>query len=278
MHHIVIIAHERFPFDNMRYLLCEIVEIWQQDGLRVSVSNGLGTRVDADLAILHVNLTVVPEEHLAFVRQYPVTINGSVGDISKRRISSNLVRRGDGYQGQVIVKTNNNCRGGCESDIASMGPLFKKYANSLRCRLPWSWRAKLPDYHIFESAGQVPRAVWYNPDLVVEKFLPERSDGLYCLRTWVFLGDKESNSVAYSDQPIVKSDNILRFEKVAEVPDELRQMRRDMAFDFGKFDYAIVNGRVILYDANRTPTMGSLSREKLLPTIRLLAEGIRAYL
>jgi hypothetical protein len=55
-------------------------------------------------------------------------------------------------------------------------------------------------------------------------------------------------------------------------------MRRDMAFDYGKFDYAIVNGRVILYDANRTPTMGSLSREKLLPTIRLLAEGIRAYL
>jgi hypothetical protein len=278
MHHIVIIAHEHFPFDNMRYFLREIVEIWQQDGVRVSVLNGLDTRVDADLAILHVNLTVVPEDYLAFIRRYPVTINGSVMDISKRRISPNLVRRGDGYQGQVIVKTNNNCRGGCESDIASMGSLLKKYANSLRCRLPWSWRAKLPDYHIFESVSQVPRAVWHNHDLVVEKFLPERSDGLYCLRTWVFFGDKESNSIAYSNEPIVKSNNIVRFEKVAEVPDELRQMRRDLAFDYGKFDYAIVNGRVILYDANRTPTMGSLTREKVLPTILLLAEGIRAYL
>ena len=93
---------------------------------------------------------------------------------------------------------------------------MKKNANSLRCRLPRSRRAKLPDHHISESAGQVP--------------------------------------------------------------DELRQMRRDLAFDYGKFDYAIVNGRVILYDTNRTPVMGSLSKEKILPTIRLLAEGIRAYL
>ena len=278
MHHIVILVHRHFTFDNSRYFLSEIIEIWQKEGLRVSVLNGLGTRVDADLAILHVDLTVVPEDYLAFIRQYPVTINGSVTDISKRRISSNLVCRGDGYQGQVVVKTNNNCRGGCESESASRGPLMKKYENSLRSRLPWSWQAKLSDYPIYESVSQVPRAVWHNPDLIVEQFLPERRDGFYCLRTWVFLGDKESNSVSYSDQPIVKSNNILRHEKVAEVPDELRQMRRDLAFDYGKFDYAIVNGRVILYDTNRTPTMGSLSKEKLLPTIRLIAGGIQAYL
>ena len=278
MHHIVILVHRHFTFDNSRYFLSEIIEIWQKEGLRVSVLNGLGTRVDADLAILHVDLTVVPEDYLAFIRQYPVTINGSVTDISKRRISSNLVCRGDGYQGQVVVKTNNNCRGGCESESASRGPLLKKYTNSLRSRLPWSWQAKLSDYPIYESVSQVPRAVWHNPDLIVEQFLPERRDGFYCLRTWVFLGDKESNSVSYSDQPIVKSNNILRYEKVAEVPDELRQMRRDLAFDYGKFDYAIVNGRVILYDTNRTPTMGSLSKEKLLPTIRLIAGGIQAYL
>jgi len=278
MHHIVILVHRHFTFDNSRYFLSEIIEIWQKEGLRVSVLNGLGTRVDADLAILHVDLTVVPEDYLAFIRQYPVTINGSVTDISKRRISSNLVCRGDGYQGQVVVKTNNNCRGGCESETASRGTLLKKYTNSLRSRLPWSWQAKLSDYPIYESVSQVPRAVWHNPDLIVEQFLPERRDGFYCLRTWVFLGDKESNSVSYSDQPIVKSNNILRHEKVAEVPDELRQMRRDLAFDYGKFDYAIVNGRVILYDTNRTPTMGSLSKEKLLPTIRLIAGGIQAYL
>jgi len=278
MHHIAIIVHKHFPFDNIRYLLREIAEIWQNDRLRVSVLNGPDNYVDADLAILHVNMTVAPEDYLEFIRRYPVTINSSIRDISKRRISSNLVRRGDGYRGQIVVKTNNNCRGACDSENAAKGPLLKKYTNSLRCRLPWSWRAKLSEYPIFESADQVPRAVWHNPDLVVEKFLPERSNGFYCLRTWVFLGDKETNSIAYSNEPIVKSYNIVRFEKGVEIPDELRKMRRDMAFDYGKFDYAIVDGRVILYDANWTPSLGSLSREQLLPNILLLAEGIRAYL
>jgi hypothetical protein len=278
MHHIVILVHRYFPFDNSLYFLREIAEIWRKEGLRVSVLYGLGTRADADLAILHVDMTVVPEDYLAFIRQYPVTINGSVMDISKRRISSNLVCRGDGYKGQVIVKTNNNCRGGGEAKIAKRGPLLQKYAYSLRNKLPWSWRAKLSDYPILESVSQVPRAVWHNPDLVVEQFLPERRDGFYCLRTWFFFGDKETNSLSYSDHPIVKFNNVLRREKVAEVPDELRQMRRGLGFDFGKFDYAIVNGRVVLYDANWTPTLGSFSKEQVLPRIRLLAEGIWAYL
>ena len=72
MYHIVILSHRLFPFDSMRYFLREIVEIWQQEGLRVSVLNGLDTHVDADLAILHINLTVVPEDYLAFIRRYPV--------------------------------------------------------------------------------------------------------------------------------------------------------------------------------------------------------------
>ena len=62
------------------------------------------------------------------------------------------------------------------------------------------------------------------------------------------------------------------------LPEELRQMRRDLDFDFGKFDYAIVNGRIVLYNANRTPTPGNFPQEHFLPGIRLLAEGIRAYL
>jgi hypothetical protein len=280
MHHIVILLHRHDTFDNPRYFLHETAEIWREKGLRVSVLYGPGPRVDADLAILHVNLTVVPDDYLAFVRQYPAVINGSVTDISKRLISTNLVCRGDGYQGQVIVKTNRNSGGCPEARLVKKGPLLRRCAHSLRKRLPWSCQSRLSvsDYHIFESVSQVPRVVWHNPDLVVERFLPECHDGFYCLRTWVFLGDRETNSLSYSDQPIVKSSNVLRRETVAEVPDELRQMRRHLGFDFGKFDYAIVNGRAILYDANRTPTLGNFPKEQFLPNIRLLAEGIRAYL
>ncbi len=55
-------------------------------------------------------------------------------------------------------------------------------------------------------------------------------------------------------------------------------MRKDLGFDFGKFDYAIVDGRVVLYDVNRTPNLGNLPKEQKPPNTRLLAEGIRAYL
>ncbi len=278
MRHIVILLHKQFTFDTSHYFLRDIAEIWQEDGFRVSVLHGPGPRVDADLAILHVNLTVVPDDYLAFVRQYPVTINGLVTDISKRRISTNLVCSNDDYQGQVIVKTNWNCRGGSEARLAKKGPLLRRYSHSLRNKLPWSWRTKLSDYPVFESVRQVPRAVWRNPDLVVERFLPERRNGFYCLRTWFFLGDKETNAVSYSEQPIVKSDNVIRRETTAEVPEELRQIRRGLGFDYGKFDYALVNGQVVLYDANWTPTHGGLPKEHVLPSIRLLAEGIRAYL
>lgn len=300
MHHIIILLHKYDTFEKSRYFLHAIADIWREEGLRVSVLNGPGPYVDADLAIMHVDLTVVPADYLAFVRQYPVVINGSVTDISKRLISTNLVCRDDGYQGQVIVKANQNCGGAREVRVARMRTLLGRYNQSLReeprlasmrsllNRYYQFLRDKLflisrtgssiSDYTIFESASQVPRAVWENPDLVVERFLPERHDSLYCLRTWVFLGDRETNALGYSFQPIVKSGNVVRREMVAEVPDELRQMRRNLGFDFGKFDYVIADGQVVLYDANRTPILGSLSKDQFMPRIRLLAKGIHAYL
>ncbi len=278
MYHVVILLHRHSTFDNKRYVLRDIAEIWREQGLRVSVLHGPGPRMDADLAILHIDLTVVPDDYLAFIRQYPVVINGSVTDISKRLFSTNLVCRGDDYQGQVIVKTNRNCGGRREAKLAKKGPLPRRCTFSLRNKLPWSRRSELLDYPVFDSVKQVPSAVWHNPDLVVERFLPECRDGFYCLRTWVFLGNKETNSLSYSHQPIVKSNNVIRRETLAEVPDKLRQIRRELGFDFGKFDYAVVNNRVVLYDVNRTPTMGRFTKEHFLPSIRTLAEGIWAYL
>ena len=101
MHHVVILVHKHDTFDDFSYFLHEIAEIWREKGLCVNVLHGPRPRVDADQAILHVDLTVVPDDYLTFVRPYPVVINGSVTDISKRLISGNLVCRGDGYQGPV---------------------------------------------------------------------------------------------------------------------------------------------------------------------------------
>jgi hypothetical protein len=76
----------------------------------------------------------------------------------------------------------------------------------------------------------------------------------------------------------VKSSSVIRREVLRDVPDELRRIRADLGFDFGKFDYAIVDGKVVLYDVNRTPTYGGFDREDFLPNMRHLAEGIRGFM
>jgi hypothetical protein len=271
MRHIVIVTHEHDEFAGTGYVMRGICDAWCDDGMKVSVLRGVGERVSADLAILHVDLTVVPREYIEFMREYPLAINAAVADISKRRISCNVVTRGDGYDGPVIVKTNLNFGGKPEGDVACKTSLVRKYIRGVRRRLPWSWRSEIGawDYPIFDSVAQLPRAVWYNPALVVERFLPERQDGLYCTRSWIFLGDAERNVLMYAKQPIIKSRVAVRIEPAA-VPDELRQIRRNLGFDYGKFDYAIVDGRVVLYDANKTPTLTNIQDNP--PWLKQMAE------
>jgi hypothetical protein len=266
--HILILVHQHGSFDKPRYFMREIADVWRESGHRVSIAHGPARRaVGADVAVLHVDLTVVPEDHLEFLREYPIVINRRVTDISKRAISRNILSASDDYEGPVIVKTNRNYGGIMEAQLAAQtkargGPVFS---------------CEPKDYAVYRSAREVPATTWANPDFVVEKFLAEQRDGCYCLRTWVFMGDRETNSLSWSRQPIVKSDAVIRREPVAEVPKELREMRKSLGFDFGKFDYAIVDGRVVLYDANRTPAVGNFSREQFMPRIRLLAEGLRVF-
>jgi hypothetical protein len=279
MPHIAILVHAHDRFDYIGYFLREIARIWREQGFQISVLQGPASQTAADLAILHVDLTVIPGDYLVAARRFPRLLNGAVLDISKRKISCNILSRTDNYDGPVIVKTNRNSGGWREARLMRT-TVLRRAVRSLRRRLPWACRAELKagNYPIFESMAKVPRLVWHNPNLVVERFLSEQRDGFYCLRTWVFFGDRETNSLSYSKDPIVKSSSVIRREPVAEVPDELRRMRRDLGFDFGKFDYAIVDGRVVLYDANRTPALGHFSPEQYEPRARLLAEGIRAFL
>ena len=37
------------------------------------------------------------------------------------------------------------------------------------------------------------------------------------------------------------------------MPDELRALRRQLGFDYGKFDFVMHEGRAVLLDANKTP-------------------------
>lgn len=279
MKHITIITHEQDKFINSHFILSAVTDIWKESGLKVTVISKPEEFVPADLAILHTNLTIVPEEYIQLASRYPITLNQNVTDISKRHVSKNILDQNSPYTGEVIVKTNNNCGGRSEFRLQKKGAIITGLLLSLQNKRHWTKRSKIApeQYRVFKSLHDVPEQVWKNPYLVVEKFTPEIQDGHYCLRTWLFLGDKYSHALSYSKHPIVKSWTVVKRTVLGDPPPQLVRMRKQLGFDYGKFDYVMVDNEPILLDANRTPSFGSLDVSKMQKSVKVLTEGIQVY-
>ena len=280
MARIVILVHPARPFECAGYYLHGVTQVWREQGHRVDVVAGIGAWVPADIAIGHVDLTAVPAAYLDYLRRYPVALNAAVADISKRVISANLLRRPGGWDGPVIAKSDRNCGGGPERSAAEHRAPWRRRLHRLRRRLPWSLRGTFSgaDYRVYDHPRQVPLAAWLNPRLVVERFMPERDGEFYCLRTWTFLGDAHTHSLSWSREPVVKARSVVRREELDAVPPELLARRRALGFDYGKFDYVMVDGRPVLFDANRTPASRPLADAVRAPAIGVLAGGLTAFL
>jgi len=269
---IAVLTHRNDTFEGGRYFLSLLSECWKAAGLDVIVLRGTEQYVPADALILHVDLTVTPEEYVAFAQRYPTVINGRVLDISKRRISNYILGPESAYGGPVIVKTDLNCGGKHERNMERGAPLHKLADKILR-KFTWQRTGNLStaEYRIYSDLRSVSQSIWNNPRLVVEKFLPEREGGDYCSRHWLFFGDKEYSYRVFSPEPIVKAGNAVRSECGLPVPEALRAMRAKLGFDYGKFDYTLVDGEPILFDANRTPTVAS----KAIARGKSLAEELK---
>lgn len=242
---IVILEHLMQENCGTRYLLYVLAERWREIGHRVLVHYGTGEPPPGDLAVLHVDLTVIPDGYRRLLGRYRRVINGAVLDISKRRISVNLVGPDSDWEGSVIVKTDANASGHPERAL---------YLRSREAGTPSDIPPgiALENYFICNSLAEVPEKVWTIPSFIVEKFLPEQDERGYYIRVWTFLGDRERSYRARATEPIIKSDVMLDREAVA-VPDVIRAWRTRLGFDFGKFDYVVHQGQPILLDVNRTP-------------------------
>ena len=200
-----------------------------------------------DIAINHVDLTVTPDPYLDYLKKYPIVINGKVRSISKTSFSKQLLKPDDDHEGKVIIKTNDNCGGASELKLAGRKSWF---INRIAGNISWAKCIflKSENYPILESIRSVPGGVWENKHLIVEKFLPERdNEGNYRLRAWSFLGDRSLHVLTTSNCPVVKGHSIFKREILTDnVPDELISCRKQMGIDYGRFDYAIVDGRVVL--------------------------------
>ena len=256
------------------YLLFRLAEIWQELGHVVSV--GPAGQIDADLAIMHVDLTCVPQGCLPSNPSGRPLLNGRILDISKTRISQQRLFEGDGYAGAVIVKSDLNAFGTNEFRANE-----RKGLQRLRRRLhkvvSWRWAGSLPknEYPVLDDLSQVPRWVWQRPGLIVERFIAEREGEDYVLRCWLFFGQEEYSVKMFSRHPVVKAGNIHRHEYLHDVPDSLREARRALGFDFGKFDYVMVDGVAVLFDVNKTPSIASAART---PNLLRLAAGLSGFM
>jgi len=277
---LVILTHARQGLDPGYSLAAIAEQFWRPQGRSVVVHQGLGPPPPADLAILHVDLTQVPEEYLALAACYPRALNGRVRDIGKSTVADGLVRAGDGYDGPVVVKTELNHRGMPEQALARSGQSWVgRAATRLRRALPPRWTGGLPGgrYQLYRRAGEVPAWVWRRPELVVQRLFTERRRGLYALNQWYFLGRGEVVSTLLSPQPFVNMATVVeRLPLHGEVPESLRRRRAEMGFDYGKFDYVVEQGEARLLDANKTPHLGGdpPTKERMMSVHRMLAAGL----
>jgi hypothetical protein len=239
---------------NGAALAVRLCDVWKKRGHQVSVTSA--PYVDADCVLLHIDTTIIKPELIPVTRPNTLFLNKNVTDISKRRISRNLVSHAHDYNGPVIVKTNGDFFG---LPVVPQNRWHRTLWALRKTATPKTWRylRMLPQksYPILKNKSEVPAWVWRREDIVVERFMAEIDDGLYVLRLWVFLGTREYGVKLYARSPIVKSNDIVRYEYLTEVPDKLRQERQRLGFDFGKFDYVLENGVAQLLDANATPTI-----------------------
>ena len=177
---LLIIHHaEERRVGRKRHLIHLMIPLWKEAGIEVTEVFGVRDAPPADVAFLHVDVSVVPPAYLELARRYPVTVNANIADIRKSRLSVLRVSPGSDYAGPVIVKSSLNCAGDPEMVYFRHRSKFRRLyvRKSPRPAYPMHLEHK-KDYRIFESPAEVPAAMWECADLVVEKFMPEKLDDL----------------------------------------------------------------------------------------------------
>ncbi|MCA9193995.1 MAG: hypothetical protein KDB03_19625 [Planctomycetales bacterium] len=309
----VLILRDR-PSDPMVYLIDHYAMRWKAAGYTVIDHIGLSDIPFADIVIVHINSTVIPQQFVDVIRTLPRVINGKVLDASRRRFSQLLLSKTDDYAGPVIVKTNANYGGWPEyvrdnkSNQKSKLRYFTSNAVSGNQSLPrrliwlvkamagirthhfaskqWPWKIEYSwetvdaldpmRYPIFGDIKNVPIGVWDNDNLIVERYVSNRHKGLYYMYYYVFFGDKEISGRLGSLNPIVKFGNCVSDELVP-VPDEARQWRKDLGIDFGRFDFVESGGKYFLIDVNTTEGGGKMNYG-FSAEIDFLASGLKYYM
>jgi hypothetical protein len=290
---IVIIQHENDSGeDGGVYFIEMIARCWRERGHEVEFIRHLNHRCVADVAVLHVNLSVVPEDYLAYAKEFPVTLNGKLSDIRKRQISAHLVGPRSPYEGPVIIKTDLNYAGFPEKILLQQAsPRMRTFGNYLRfvrrnsrkvLRWFFSRRSDKENFaassyrgtfRILANKDRVPSHLWGSRDWVVEKFLPEVEGDRFVIRHAYFLGDRCVGFKNSSRDPIIKDEAEDGHSESMVVDEQVRRMREQIGLDFGKIDYVMHQGKAVVLDVSKT--IGGASGMRVA---EFLSQGIDSYI
>jgi len=231
------------------YAIGLVAEQWREAGHEVRFITERDSW-SADLAVLHVDNTVVPARYVRAARQYPVVINGRITDIRKTKVSSAAVWPEPGYQGPVFVKSNLNSAGIPERVLStrSRWSRFRRWLGR--------GQGETMDYNkgyaVYDSIAAIPKEVRRRRDIVVQKFLPEIENGHYFVRRCFILGERMICYRMGHNDPIVDAGGPDLFTWIEPRP-EIIAWKRKVGLDYGTIDYVLNNGEVVVLDVNKTP-------------------------
>lgn len=256
----IAILHAAHGFRDWRqiYFLGLIARQWERWGHKVTDCFGPVAGVRADLLFVHTDLSVVPRACLAMARRYPASINGTLKDIRKSRISRLLIRRPDeAWDGPVIVKTDLNHGGvperwahGFRWASSRLPGWVRSMGRKLTCPPVADFPGGPTHYPVYHSLREVPVRYFRDRQYVVERFVPEREGSRYVLRHAYRLG---SRYVAYrftQEDPLVRSPKT--YDAEIPFPEEIRHYLIVEGMEYAKIDYVEHGGRVYILDVNKT--------------------------
>ncbi|MGH3474367.1 MAG: hypothetical protein ACRDOT_05565 [Aeromicrobium sp.] len=264
-------AYQAFIDDGFGgpYLVMTLLRELRRRGVvrRVHLASDSGPR-SSGVAILHVNATVISSEYAQFAAGFDRCVNLKVTDISKRSLSTVLAE--PGWPGEVFVKSNLNYGGRPEVRL-------NKHARMEGLAEPFPGAVAMAEYGVFPSIDDVPADQRSDPQILVERFVPERDEQGFATRHWVFCGTAGYCNRYVSPEPLVKGRNVISRQQ-APVPEYLREIRRARGFDFGKFDFVVHDEQVVLLDVNKTPGRIPATGRDVESRVAVLADGLQALI
>ena len=129
-------------------------------------------------------------------------------------------------------------------------------------------------YPVFASLAEVPDALRDDPELVLERFVPELDEEGYVLRKAWYLGRRGISWRSHARSAVIKASGIRR-RVVIEGDPTIDAWRTGIGLEFGKVDYVCPQGEAIPLDVNPTPgCVGTGLLPGVPPLLDVLAPGL----